>query len=101
MPLSFNASITRWKPSVSSLSPAGCVLSSVADIRLPPLGLVEIIGVLRHVLGQPQRVLASQLFRAIGIARFQRLDDVHVVVNRTMRAVLLTNGLPANHPHMR
>jgi hypothetical protein len=35
------------------------------------------------------------------IARLQRLDDVHMVADRAIGAVVLADRLAADHPHMR
>ena len=36
-----------------------------------------------------ERVLAHQRLDALGVARFERFDDAHVVFDRTRRAVAL------------
>src|SRR5215510_4288366 len=55
--------------------------------------LVQVVGVFRHVLGKAERVRAYQLLGAGGVARLQRLDDVHVIVNRAVGAILLADRL--------
>src|SRR5262245_42104622 len=115
MPLSLSASMMRWKPSVisRSVSPAGFSCTAASDIVLSrkfwvahfgarcqpiPERSVQVIGVFRHVLGQAKRVRAYQLFGAGSFARLQRLDDVHVIVDRTVGAILLTDRFHADHP---
>src|SRR5712675_889190 len=108
MPLSLSASMTRWKPSVisRSASPAGFRCTAASDIVLsrnfglrvcvarcqpiPELS-VQVVGVFSHVLGKTKRVRAHQLLGARGVARLQRLDDVHVIVDRAVGAILLAD----------
>src|SRR3569833_4615863 len=49
--------------------------------------LVEIIGELRNVLGEAERVHAHKIFGALGVARLERFDDGHVVLDRPVGAV--------------
>ena len=55
---------------------------------------------LAHVIGQPECVLAHELLREIGIARLDGRDDVHVLVQGTLRARLscpiVTLRMPAH-----
>src|SRR5882672_733092 len=109
MPLSLSASMMRWKPSVisRSASPAGLRCTAASDIvlsrnfrsrvclaRCQPIPvLVQVVGVFCDVLGKAKRVRAHQLLGARGFARLQRLDDVHMIVNRAVGAILLANRL--------
>ena len=61
---------------------------------------IQIIRVFRDVLGKAERVIAHQLLGARGVARLQRLDDVHVVADRAVGAVLLADRLSPDHPHV-
>ena len=45
--------------------------------------------------------LAHELLGAIGRARFYGFDNVHVIADRTIRAILLTDGRAADHTHVR
>src|SRR5664279_6238949 len=102
MSLSFNASMMRLKPSVSSRSASGavvagffsCIAASAMGI-LPKVLLsglsVQIVGKARHVVGEAERVVAHQFIGAIGGARFQSFDDVDVVADRTVGAILLAD----------
>src|SRR5271155_5582018 len=102
--------MTRWKPSVSSRSAAGAFASTLAGFAvlvaasamgdLPDVDFVEIIGVPRDVIGEPQRVIANELLGAGSVARLESLDDVHVVADRAVDAVLLADGLAPDHPHV-
>src|SRR5258705_11699620 len=115
MPLSLSASMMRWKPSVisRSASPAGLRCTAASDIvlsrnfgrafasRCQPIPvLVQVVGVFCDVLGKAKRVRAHQLLGARGFARLQRLDDVHMIVNRAVGAILLADRLHTDHSHM-
>ena len=52
------------------------------------------------MLGKAERVIAHEVRGALGVARFQRLDDVHVIADRPLDAVFLANGLSSDHPHV-
>src|SRR5215470_20294009 len=95
MPLSLSASMTRWKPSVSSCSvPGASDLTAVFSMGVVSLivGSDELI-VSREVASlskkflavrfdisrQTQRVVARTLFGELGVTRFQRLDDGEVL----------------------
>src|SRR3954454_12211934 len=108
MPLSLSASMTRWKPSVSS-----CCTSSVLEgvrlslraasamgISLDLFRSIQIIGVCRHVLGKPERMIAHEVLRALGVALLDRLDDGHVVADGASGPILLANSLAPDHAHM-
>src|SRR5438093_7732647 len=117
MPLSLSASMMRWKPSVisRSASPEGFSCTAASDIVLSLIffGLahssralsidpdsVQVVSVFPHVLGKAERVCAYQLLGAGGVTRLQRLDDVHVIMDRAVGAVLLADRLHADHPHV-
>src|SRR5579859_6071954 len=113
MPLSLSASIRRWNPSVSSRSTSGVValmlctaasaMGALPEPLLPsfcPFPSIQIVGVFGDVLGEAERVIAHQGLGAQRVARFQRFDDVHVVADRAVGAILLADGLAADHPHM-
>src|SRR3954462_5556863 len=102
MPFSFIASMTRLKPSVRSWVSSTVSLnaaSAMSSSRIPLL--VQIIGVLGDVLGEPERMLAHQVLGAFGVARLERLDDVHVIADRALDAVVLADLAAADHAHMR
>src|SRR6516165_2833992 len=46
-------------------------------------------------------MVAQKTLGAFGVARLQRLDDPHVIADRAIGAILLADGLAADHPHMR
>src|SRR5215510_10285718 len=117
MPLSLSASMMRWNPSVisRSASPEGFSCTAASDIVFSRGSLrrascsravvrswrsVQVVGVFRHMLGKAERMRAYQLLGAGGVTRLQRLDDVHVVVDRAVGTVLLADRLHADHPHM-
>ena len=52
------------------------------------------------MLGEPERVIAHQRLGAHRVARFERFDDVHVIADRTIGAVLLADGFAPDHAHM-
>src|ERR1700752_345119 len=104
MPLSLSASIRRENPSVSSRSASGvlalmpCTAASamgvLPDCFLPslcPFSSIQIVGVFGDVLGEAERVIAYQSFGAQRVARLQRFDDVHVIADRAVGAVLLAD----------
>src|ERR1051326_4434360 len=101
IPLSLSASMTRGKPSVNSRSVSAAGFSWVAVWAMGlPSGLfavpsVEIIGMPGDVFGEPKRMLAHQVLGALGVARLERLDDVHVVADRAGRTAVLADGLAA------
>src|ERR1700722_16231836 len=107
-PLSLSASMTRWKPSVSSRSGAGASVPAGFDVLtaasamggLPDVFLVEVIGMPGDVIGEPERMVAHELLGTRSIARFDRLDDVHMVADRAVDAVFLADGLAPDHPHV-
>src|ERR1700722_17969461 len=107
-PLSLSASMTRWKPSVNSRSGAGASAPAGFDVLtaasamggLPDVVLVEIIGMPGDVVDEPERMVAHELLGARSIARLDRLDDVHMVADRAVGAVLLADGLAPDHPHV-
>src|SRR6516162_3341705 len=96
MPLSLSASMMRWKPSVSSRSVSAAGFSCVAAcaMTVPPrisfvtFTSIEIVGVPSDMVGKSDRVLANQVLGARGVARLERLDDVHVVADRAGHAIV-------------
>src|SRR5262245_61578312 len=118
MPLSLSASMRRWKPSVSSRSPAAAAapLCAGTAISLPPgrsllLSPCPPLDLSRHdypakistgaadqssiqihvaidVLAQPQRVLAYKTLGSLGVARLERRNDLLVAANRPLAASL-------------
>src|SRR3984893_17368187 len=62
--------------------------------------LVQIIRVFLHVLGEAERVVAYEILGALGVARFERLDDVDMIADRAVDAILLADGLAADHAHV-
>src|ERR1700674_846367 len=105
-PLSLSASMTRWKPSVSSRSGSvavsGLAVLTAASAmgRLPRFYAscsIEMIGVAGDVLGEAERVIAHQILVALGVARLDRLDDVHMVADRPIGTVFLADRLAADH----
>src|SRR5579862_3165052 len=96
-PLSLSASMTRWKPSVSScvssaaafagsLSVVACVIGRVLSLRsFRPS--VQKIAVLLDMGGEIECVLAVEALGELGVAPLQRLDDLHVIGDRAGRAV--------------
>src|SRR4029079_5217188 len=121
-PLSLSASIMRWKPSVSSCSAsaAGCALTAASAIESLPqnsfrlrmffsknrfplfrnMRLIKIRGMARDVIGKAEGVRAHELFGTLGCACFKSLDDIQVVANRTVGAILFADGLAADHAHV-
>src|SRR5882724_3024358 len=108
MPLSLSASMTRWKPSVSSCSvPGASDLTAVFSMGLVSLifGSDELI-VSREVVSlgkkflavrldvsrKTQRVVARALFGELGVARFQRLDDGQMLGQRNCGAIRSPDG---------
>src|SRR3954451_398592 len=49
---------------------------------------------------EPHRVLADLLAGALGIARFDRFDDVHVILDRAAHPVAFRHGALADGAHM-
>src|SRR6185437_5597773 len=45
---------------------------------------VQVIGIALDVLGKAERVIAHQLFRAVGRTRFKCFDDVHMITDRAI-----------------
>src|SRR5437870_3092190 len=93
-------SLTRQSPLPLSLPRLGGWRGGM-DARVTPahddFPSVQIISVLRHMLCQTERVIAHKVFGALGVARLQRFDDVHVIADRAVDAILLADGLAADH----
>src|SRR5579871_2335193 len=101
MPFSFMASMMRLKPSVSSSLSASAFLSVAASaMAFSPEKSVQIVDVLGDVRGEAERMLAHQVLGPLGVARLDRLDDVHVIVDRAVGAVVLADRLAADHAHV-
>src|SRR6266849_3919671 len=107
MPLSLRASMTSWKPSVSSRSASAAVFTAASAMANLPevipvvvVALVEIVGMTGHVLGKPQGMIANESLSPLRVARFDSLDDVHVVADRTIGAIALPDGLAPDHSHV-
>src|SRR6476646_3504987 len=49
---------------------------------------------------EPHRVLADLLLGALGIARLDRFDDVHVILDRAAHPVAFRHGALADGAHM-
>src|SRR5215813_10708369 len=95
MPLSLSASMTRWKPSVSSCSAPDAsvfcavfsmgLISLVVSSRTSSSSSVEIASAGQFLTvrldkgGEAQRVVARTLLGKVGIACLQRLDDSKVL----------------------
>src|SRR3984957_21322935 len=99
--------MTRWKPSVSSCVSSVFVIPSA--MGSPPSccrwlprrpGSIQVIDVLFHVNREIERVFERKRARALGVAHFQRLDDLHVIDDRTPRAVVLADGGLADGAHV-
>src|SRR5215831_4295736 len=118
-PSDFSALATRCPPETmlgsallrASVSSA-VVLTGFAFVAASAMGillnrsfrvlvLVEIVGVPGDVIGEPERVVAYQRLRQFRISLFERVDDVHVIADRTIHAIVLADRLAADHPHVR
>src|SRR5262245_43563387 len=101
MPFSLIASMMRWNPSVrSSVSASGFLSAAASAMASSGENSVEIVDVLGDVLGQAERMLADDVLGALGVARLERLDDVHVISDRAVGAILLADRLAADHVHV-
>src|SRR5579862_699908 len=95
--------MTRWKPSVSSWVSSAVFgsFSVVASAILPSLGaLFEEIPVLLDMRRQVERVLARQRLGSLGVAPLERLDDLHMIDDRALRAIVLADRRLANGAHV-
>src|ERR1700730_8480995 len=104
----------RLKPSVSSRSSssaAGFSLIAASAMRSSTIrqvaslfsegdASIQIIRVFLHMFGKAERVVAHQILGALGVARLERLDDVDVIADRAVDAILLADGLAADHAHV-
>jgi hypothetical protein len=50
--------------------------------------------------GEAERVVADEAFRGFDVARFKCRDDLHVVLDRAPRAVLLPHRHCPDRPHV-
>src|SRR6516225_9593151 len=114
-PSFLRALATRWPPettlgsallrarvswAVASVDLTACAVAMKTSLALPDESSVQMIGVARGMLGKAERVLAHQSLGPLGLAPFEGLDDVHMVADRPIGAVVLADRLAADHPHM-
>src|SRR3989304_3928098 len=94
IPSFFSALATRWPPEmVSAGSSVGRSFFAASAMFIlqscgSAPGSIEIVDVPLDMRGEVERVLADQPLGQLGVARLQRLDDVHVVDDRAPRPVL-------------
>src|SRR5262245_24284123 len=109
MPFSLSASMTRWKPSVSSCSVPGAsdlvavfsmgLVSLVSKVAGRLLVLLvkwllaeqlteKFLAVRLNVSRKAEGVIARALLRKLGVARFQRFDDAEMLRERGRGAIL-------------
>src|SRR5919108_3988740 len=107
IPSARSALATRWPPEIISGSvsraagASACTAVLVAvTLELLPLGSVQTSCGPLHVIGQIERVLADEALRELRVAGLERLDDVHVVDDRALRAAVFADHAAANGPHM-
>src|SRR5580704_13272590 len=111
MPFSFSASITRWNPSVSSVSGSLTTFSSAADIIFSlcvvPAAFViraghsiEEIAVLLNMRGQSHRVFAHQPLGCVGITLLQGGDDGAMIDDGALCTIVLGHRYGANRAHV-
>src|ERR1700688_2577503 len=117
IPSFLRAFATRWPPesvcagwSASSFG-RSLVIGAVWAIRLPLVrygtvrcGVVgrgsEVVVVCVDVRSQRERMVAHEPFRELDVARFERFDDLHVIDDRSLEAVILTDRAVADRPHV-
>src|SRR5919106_5820677 len=109
IPSARRALATRWPPEIVSgsvsraagASACAAVLVAVTWSLLPRASTsVQTSGGPLHVVGEIERVLTHEPLGQIGVAGLERLDDVHVVDDRALGAVVLPNHAAANRPHV-
>src|SRR5215216_6185371 len=108
-PLSLSASMTRWKPSVSSCCASAAFAAGFSFTAASAMGIlpepfsksIQIVRVFFNVLGEAERMIANEILGTLGVARFKGLDDIHMVADRSLDAVLLADGLAPDHAHVR
>src|SRR5687767_13488435 len=106
-PSCLRALATRCPPGLGS---AGALCSTtftarsaiLSSLRGPsrPLRSIQMNAVRLHMRGEVERVLPDQALGAVDVARLQRLDDGHVILDRALRPVVLGNGDLADGAHM-
>src|ERR1700688_4907025 len=117
IPSFLRAFATRWPPesvcagwSASSFG-RSLAIGAVWAIRLPSFGTVrfdavwvgrgsEVVVVRVDVRSQRERMVAHEPLRELDIARFERFDDLHVIDDRSLEAVVLTDRAVADRPHV-
>src|SRR5581483_1291336 len=113
-PLSFSASMRRWKPSVSSCVSSAAPLADslrlvVCVIRLfsrriaRPGSFVrstQEVAVLLHMRCEIERVLPGELLGELGIPPLQRLDDLEMINDGALSPVVLADRHLPDRTHM-
>src|SRR5690242_1395613 len=87
--------------SASFMSSANVGRGAISLMKKCGIRSVQIIGKARHMVGEAERVVTDQILGAVGGARLDRLDDRHVILDRTVGAVLLADRRAADHAHVR
>src|ERR1700757_4612069 len=85
---------------VASVDLTACAIAMKTSLALPDGTSVQMIGVARDMLGKAERVLAHQGLGPLGLTPFEGLDDVRMVADRPIGAVVLADRLAADHPHV-
>src|SRR5918996_5890965 len=111
-PSFFRALAARWPPEMTLASVLRCFSVSVAVVDMIPLApsrvrLARLLarrlrldpGAL-HVRVQIERMLAHQTLGQIGIARFERFDDVGVIDDRAPHPIALGHGARTDRAHV-
>src|SRR5215467_16310976 len=114
-PSFLRALATRWPPetmlgsallrarvswAVACVDLTACAVAMKTSLALPDETSVQMIGVARDMLGKAERVLAHQGLGPLGFAPFEGLDDVHMIADRSIGAVVFADRLAADHPHV-
>src|SRR4051795_4493076 len=123
IPSAFRALATRWPPEISPGSTAllsGKVASGAGVVVALTLGglllgpgtpakpgrpgsgslSIEVVDRVLHMVGQVQCVVSDQALGELAVAGLERFDDVHVVDDRALGAVVLADGPAPDRPHM-
>src|SRR5437016_5004062 len=111
IPSDLRALATRWPPEMSS----GSCAENLASLTSATVSLIamssllswfsgapagQVVQVLGYVPGQVQRVLAHEALCELGVASLERLDDVQVVFDRPLVALVLPDGPTAQGLHV-
>src|SRR6516162_9264785 len=89
----------RWAPAFAGMTVfLGC--RAVASSPVIIVYRVEKIAVLLDMRGEPQRMLARQPRGEFRVAPFERLDDPHMIRDRTRRPVFLMDRDLADRAHV-